>query len=88
MATGFKWSLVIYALVEEHAQRPPVDFTRVAFAFVYFGGEIGECARFARQRLVWYKIRGNVLHVSAKTNGEAHCSRAYEICEMDMSLRV
>lgn len=49
MVLGFEWSLVVYAFIEQHAQRPPVDFGAVAAAFVDFGSEVGEGAGFAGQ---------------------------------------
>jgi hypothetical protein len=61
MAAGFEGPLVVYALVEEHTQRPPVDLARVPLAFVYFGGQIGEGSRLARQRLARYEIGRDVL---------------------------
>ena len=53
--------LVVNALVEEHAKRPPVDLTRVALALVYFRREVGEGARLAGERLVWCEVGRNVL---------------------------
>lgn len=57
--------LVVYALVEEHAQRPPVDLARVALALVHLGREVCERARLARQRLVGSEVGCNVLCVLA-----------------------
>lgn len=61
MAAGFKGPLVVYALVEENTQRPPVDLARVALAFIYFRSQVGEGTRLARQRLMRREIGGDVL---------------------------
>lgn len=61
MAAGLKGPLVVDAFVEEHTQGPPVDFARVSLAFVHFGGQVGERARLARQRLVGREVGGDVL---------------------------
>jgi hypothetical protein len=69
VAAGFEGSLVVYALVEEYAQRPPVDLARVSLAFVYFGCQVGEGAGLARERLVRDEIGGDVLDMLADSVG-------------------
>lgn len=89
MTAGFKGPLVVYALVEEHAERPPVNFARVSLSFVHFGREIGEGTGLACQGLVRDKVGGDVLGerlVRARVGGG--CNQAYKVSQMDVSLRV
>lgn len=53
--------LVVDALVEEHAKRPPVDLARVALALVDFGSEVGEGAGFAGEGFIWGEVGRDVL---------------------------
>jgi hypothetical protein len=78
--------LVVDALVEEYAKRPPVHLARVALALVDFGCEVGQGARLAGQRLVRGEVGGDVLLLLARAAGVAGAT--YKICEMDVALGV
>lgn len=60
--------LVVDALVEEHAERPPVDLTRVSLALVHFRSQVCEGSRFAGEWFVWGEVRSNILLPVSKAN--------------------
>jgi hypothetical protein len=53
--------LVVDALVEEDAQRPPIGANVVTVSCVDLWREVGERARLACQDLAWYDIGCNIL---------------------------
>ena len=66
MVWGIKGSLVVYTLVEQDSQRPPIDFSTVAATVVDFGSKVGESAGLAGQFSASFDLGRDVLYRSGQ----------------------